>query len=304
MIGVFGANGFIGKHLTRALVASGHDVVAVARHFDDDIVDIGANLVEGDLRDTSAMAKALVDVKTVVQLMGSSTPAQGNARTIDHIEEDVIPHVRFIDQCVSMGVGRFLFASSGGAVYGPVPENLLVNESTATNPISSHGVTKLMVEHFIRLNAQLHGMDFVILRMANPYGPGQHFRQGQGLIPALLERYANGKPVIIYGDGSASRDYVYIDDVVCAFQAAITAPDRQEIVVNIGTGTRRSVLEVLRTIESVMGIRFSVEHRPARPTDVPSIALDVSRAREMLGWEPEVSFREGLERTLSSSRGG
>ena len=300
VIAVFGANGFIGKHLTRALVSGGAEVVAVARRFDDDMCGLDVTRVEGDLLDEEVMAKALVDADTVVQLMGSSTPALGNARATEDIEANVIPHVRFIDQCVAFGVRRFIFASSGGTVYGPVPSGVLVSESASTNPICSHGVTKLMVEHFIRLNAHLHGIEYVIARMANPFGPGQVFRKGQGLIPALLERQQAGRPITILGDGSSSRDYVFIDDVVAALISAIRAPGRQELVVNVGTGVGRTILEVVRTIESVAGIEFEIEHQPARATDVRSIALDASLAREVLGWEPRVTFREGIERTIAA----
>lgn len=300
MIAVLGANGFIGKHLTRSLLASGCDVEAVARTFDDDMLELGVTRVCGDLRDEETMEKALVGADTVVQLMSSSTPALGNAHATDDIDANVIPHVRFLDQCIAAGVGRFIFASSGGTVYGPVPGDVLVAESTTTNPICSHGVTKLMVEHFIRLNAHLHGIDYVIARIANVYGPGQVFRNGQGLIPALLQRHECGDSITILGDGSATRDYVYIDDVVAALTAAIEAPGRQELIVNIGTGTRRSILEVVRSLEKVAGIEFNIEHRPARPTDVQSIALDASRAREALRWEPKVAFDDGLSRTVRS----
>lgn len=302
MIGVLGANGFMGKHLTRALVASGYDVVAVARNFDVDMLKLQMTRICGDLRDDETMAKALVGVDTVVQLMGSSTPALGNSHATEDIEANVIPHVRFLEQCIGAGVGRFIFASSGGTVYGPVPPNTLVSEAAPTNPICSHGVTKLMVEHFVRLNGHLHGMDYVIARMANAYGPGQIFRNGQGLIPALLERYQKGLPITILGDGSASRDYVYIDDIVAALKAAIDAPGRHQLVINIGSGIHRSILDVVRGLERAAGIEFDIEHRPARPTDVRSIALDASRAREVFGWNPEVSFDEGLSRTVGVYR--
>lgn len=302
MIGVFGANGFIGKHLTRALAAAGEEVVAVGRRFDDDMRALDVTRVEGDLAQADVMGKALVGVDTVVHLMGSSTPALGNARAAEDIEADVIPHVRFIDQCVSAGVGRFIFASSGGTVYGPVSDDAPVPESTPTNPICSHGVTKLMVEHFIRLNGHLHGMDYVIARIANPYGPGQVFRNGQGLIPAVLQRYQDGQPIAILGDGSASRDYVYIDDVIEALRACIVAPDRLELVVNIGTGHATSISEILTTIETVAGIKFDIEHRPPRASDVHSVALDVSRAKEVLGWRPRTSLRDGIAHTVTPLR--
>src|SRR5688572_15493716 len=158
MIGVFGANGFIGKHVTRHLVSTGRDVLAVARSFDTEMETCGAHLFQGDLRDSAAMDRALAEVDTVVQLMGTSTPAQGNARSTEHIDNDVIPHVDFLNRCVAAGVERFVFASSGGTVYGPTQPGALTSEAAPTNPISSHGVTKLMVEHFIKLHGHLDGL--------------------------------------------------------------------------------------------------------------------------------------------------
>lgn len=299
MIGIFGANGFIGRHLTTRLVAEDRSVVTVARSYEQP-PGAGERLrvVTADLRDQDAIARSLDGVGTVVQLMGSSTPAQGNARTVEDIENNVIPHVQFLNQCVEAGVQRFVFLSSGGSVYGPVGSSP-VPESAVTNPISSHGVTKLMVEKFIGLHAQLDGLDHVILRVANPFGPGQVVRHGQGLIPALLGRFRAGLPVTIVGDGSAERDYIYIDDVVEAIVAAIDLTGRPRETVNVGTGISRSVIAIVRAIESAANLRFDVEWSPARPSDVPSIALDVTRARTVLGWEPRVDFTDGLRRTLA-----
>ena len=298
MIGVFGANGFIGKHVTRRLVAQGHDVVAVARQFDPDLESIGARLVKGDLRNAPDMDEALVGVETVVQLMGTSTPAQGNARSTEHIDNDVIPHVDFLNRCVTAGVKRFVFASSGGTVYGPTDPDRPTAETAATNPISSHGVTKLMVEHFIKLHGHLDGLQFFILRIANPFGPGQVFRHGQGLVPALMSRYEQGRPITVYGDGSAARDYLYIDDLVGAITSAVDTASPESLVLNVGSGTRHSVLEVVRTIEQVAGISFDITYAPPREADVTSIALDVSLIAEKLGWKPQIDLREGLRRTL------
>ncbi|MFC7877392.1 NAD-dependent epimerase/dehydratase family protein [Isoptericola sp. NPDC057391] len=298
MIGVFGANGFLGKHLVRRLSDDGRQVTAVARRFDDDLDTMGARSVAGDLRDRSAMRYALEGVSTVVQLMGTSTPAQGISRSTQDIQDDVIPHVAFLRECADMGVARFVFVSSGGAVYGPVSGDQSVPESHPTHPISSHGVTKLMVEHFIRLHSHLDDLEHVILRVANPFGPGQVVKAGQGLIPALLRRHADGLPVVVYGDGSAARDYVYVDDVVDALVRAIDAPGHQETTLNIGSGTPRTVMEVVAALEEVAGVNFEIEKRPERATDVDRISLNVTRARTELAWEPRVPFLEGLRRTV------
>jgi UDP-glucose 4-epimerase len=157
-----------------------------------------------------------------------------------------------------------------------------------------------MVEQFIRLHSHLHGLEYVILRAANPFGPGQRFRRGQGLIPALLKRHAAGQPITIFGDGSATRDYIYIDDLVEATIRAATLPGPQQQVLNIGTGIHRSVLEVVRTIERITGVEFKIEYAPQREADVDSIALDIRRARDVLGWSPSTNFIDGLTRTCDA----
>ncbi|WP_418275961.1 NAD-dependent epimerase/dehydratase family protein [Isoptericola jiangsuensis] len=300
MIGIFGANGFIGTHLVRRFALDQREIVAVARRFDQDLDRLGVRTIAGDLRDRSAMRYALSGVDTVIQLMGTSAPAQGIAHSTQDIQDNVIPHVAFLRECVDVGVRRFIFLSSGGAVYGPVPGDRLIHETHPTNPISSHGVTKLMMEHFIRLHSHLDDLEHVILRVANPYGPGQVVRAGQGLIPALVERHRQGLPVTVYGDGSAARDYVYIDDVVDAVVRASDIADHQELTVNIGSGEHRTILEVIAGLERAAGISLTLDKLPARATDVDRIALDVSRARDTLGWTPSVKFDEGLHRTVTS----
>ncbi|GAA1731124.1 NAD-dependent epimerase/dehydratase family protein [Isoptericola hypogeus] len=300
MIGVFGANGFIGQHLVRRLARDGQAVTAVARRFDPGLDSLGVRTVAGDLRDRSAMRYALEGVDTVVQLMGTSTPAQGIAQSTQDIQDNVIPHVAFLRECVDVGVRRFVFLSSGGAVYGPVPGDRVIPETHPTRPISSHGVTKLMMEHFIRLHSHLDDLEHVILRVANPYGPGQVVKAGQGLIPALLDRQAQGLPVTVYGDGSAARDYVYIDDVVDAIVRAAALPGHEELTVNVGSGRHRTVLDVISCLEEATGSSFEIEKLPARATDVDRIALDVRLAERALRWTPTVGFAEGVRRTVGA----
>ena len=302
MIAVFGANGFIGRHLTRRLAAS-RDVIAVSRTFAGDEAPAPAvRRVAADFRDEQAAAAALHDATTVVQLVASSTPAMGTARTAHDISENVLPHVPFLQQCVSHGVRRYVFLSSGGTVYGPSDGTPLA-ETAPTNPISSHGITKLMVEKLITMHGHIDGLDYVILRVANPYGPGQVFKNGQGLIPALLQRHERGLPIQLYGDGSASRDYIFIDDLIAAIERAVDLDGHRQETLNIGTGVGTSVRDVVRTIEDVAGITFEVEHLPARKTDVPSVVLDVSRARDVLGWTPDVNFRQGVALSVAAHPG-
>lgn len=302
MIAIYGSNGFIGRHLVRRLAERGLPARAVSRRHDPDFVrevDGSVEFVEADLFDPLAMTASLGEVDTVVQLISTSSPGMRNDHTVVDIQENVIPHVQFLRDCVQAGVRRFVFLSSGGTVYGPGSE-VPTPETAPTRPISSHGLTKLMVEKYIEMHALTEGLEYVILRLANPYGPGQEFRKGQGLIPAVLDHHRRGLPVRVFGQGLAQRDYVYIDDVVDAITSAITHEELTATTLNVGSGQPRSVLEVLHALEAALGTGIRHEFVDARSTDVDVSWLDISRARDLIGWKPETPFDEGIRRTVAS----
>ncbi|WP_163266361.1 NAD-dependent epimerase/dehydratase family protein [Chelativorans alearense] len=300
MIGVYGANGFIGRHLVRCLIAAEASVRAVSRRYDKSFVEEfegKVELVEADLRQPIAMASSLQGIDTVVQLVSTSSPGLGNDHAVADIKENVLPHVEFLQNCIIARVKRYLFLSSGGTVYGPgapVP----TPESAPTNPISSHGLTKLIVEKYIQMHGHVDGLEYVILRLANPFGPGQEFRKGQGLIPAILDQYRKRLPIRILGDGLAMRDYIYVEDVIEAIMAAIHLKYRPQLVLNVGSGEMKSVIDVIETVEEVTGYRFERNYTNARRTDVDVSGLDIAQAREVLGWTPRTPFREGIGRAV------
>jgi UDP-glucose 4-epimerase len=303
MIGVYGADGFIGRHLVRSLATHGRRVRAVSRRFGQafsEPLSGKVEFVEADLTQSLAMAASLQDVDTVVQLISSSSPGLKNDHAIADISENVIPHVEFLRTCLRAGVKRYVFLSSGGTVYGPgapVP----TPENCPTNPISSHGLTKLIVEKYIQMHGQVDGLEHIILRVANPFGPGQAYRKGQGLVPAILERWQKGLPIRIFGDGRAMRDYIYVEVVVEAIEAALALKGTPKLVLNVGSGEARSVVDVIEAIEAATGHRFERHHEEARSTDVDIACLDIGEARKLLGWSPRTPFQEGIRLTVARS---
>jgi UDP-glucose 4-epimerase len=296
MIGIYGGNGFIGQHIVRRLVRAGVPVRVVSRRFDSAFRDELAHaveFVEADFRDSLAMMASLQDIDTVVQLISSSSPGMGNQLAVADIQDNVVPHVAFIQNAISAGVKKYVFFSSGGTVYGP-NERPPTPESAGTRPISSHGMTKLMIEKYLQMFGHVDGLNYTILRVSNPYGPGQLFRKGQGLIPAVLHRYREGRPITIIGDGRNERDFIYIDDLVDAVESVVNSPAVDGEILNIGSGIGHSVLDVIDTLERELGITFLRETVPARKTDVPRSILDISKARRLLGWNPRTSLAEGI----------
>lgn len=302
MLGIYGANGFIGRHLARTLASQGVPFKAVSRRFDEDFSsEIGkaAELVVARLGDPIGIASSLQGVDTVVQLISTSSPGLQNNHSVADIQDNVIPHVEFLQSCVQAGVRRYIFVSSGGTVYGP-GTGAPFQETDPTNPICSHGLTKLTVEKYIQMHGHVDGLEYVILRLANPFGPGQQFRKGQGLIPAILDRHHKRQPVLIFGDGLARRDYIYIDDVIDAIQTAVALPEKLQSILNIGSGETRSAMEIIRAIEEMVGRKFELEHVKARKTDVNISSLDITAAGQILGWQPRSTFHDGIRRTVEA----
>jgi UDP-glucose 4-epimerase len=302
LIGIYGATGFIGRHVVRHLLSVGSTIRVVSRripaHMHQDLEGC-RDVREIDLKDRFHIADSLEGVDIAIQMISSSSPGFGNAHIIEDIHDNILPHVAFVEECVRNGVRRLIFLSSGGTVYGH-PISVPIAETHPTEPINSHGLTKLVVEKYLRLYEAMSSLECVVLRLANPYGPGQMLRKGQGLIPALLTCLRNQQPVRIFGDGSAERDYVYIDDVCEAIACAVTVPDLRGITLNIGSGEGRSVTDIVGAIETILGRSVDRISVPARPADVQRNVLDITLARERLGWEPRVSFSHGLRRTLRS----
>ena len=294
---VLGGRGFIGSHLVDALIAEGHFV----RCFDrPHVMSLGAGhlsspnfeLYEGDLASDADVSKALTGCDVCFHLVSTTLPKSSNLDPVFDVESNVLGTVRLLMHAVSLGLKKIIFVSSGGTVYG-VPKQLPIPETHPTDPLCSYGISKLAIEKYLDLFRQLHGLDYVVLRLANPYGERQRTHASQGVVAVFLGKVLRGEPIEIWGDGSVVRDYIHIDDVVNALILAIKSTGRENVF-NIGAGCGQSLNEVLDVIERVTGQVADRCYLPSRPFDVPMSVLDITRARCALNWSPKVSFEEGL----------
>jgi UDP-glucose 4-epimerase len=302
VIGVFGANGFIGRAVVRHLLAHKRAVVAIGRTFPVDYDHIVGGSIETrgvDLRDALSVQATLQGIKYVIDLVNSSSPALGNARVVEDVESNVVPHISLVQSCIMSRVSRIIFLSSGGTVYG-APSYLPLDEDHPTNPLVSYGAAKLMVEHYLRMLTRNSAVDHVILRVSNPFGPGQVLRKGQGLIASILKRQAAALPIVVYGDGQTQRDYLFIDDLCHAVTAALDAPTMHQTF-NIGTGQGRSTLDVIAEVETTLGCRLDIQFEDERPTDTKNSVLDCSKATQLLNWTAQTPFRTGIQRTVAAA---
>lgn len=290
----------MGTNLCRRLLASGHRVRAFGRNcrFPDDLR--GVEWFQGDFSDPNAVAAAIASFDIVFHLIHGAMPQAANLAMPIDVQESVIPSIALFDACRKFGVKRVIFASSGGTVYG-APQQIPTPESAPTDPICAYGISKLAIEKYLALYAHLHALDFRVLRIANPFGPFQIAWKGQGFIAASVSRALSGQTIEFWGDGSVVRDFVFIDDVIDAFEAAIS--DRgSDRIINIGTGEGRSLREVIAAIERLLGVKLTIKRAPGRALDIPISVVAVDRARTALGWTPKTPFETGLAITIDWAR--
>jgi len=296
---VLGGLGFIGSHLVDSLLAQGFRVRVLDRprikaKDDSRFSSPYCELLEGDFTNETDIVEAIQGCDYCFHLVSTTLPKSSNANPVFDVESNVVGTIHLLQHAVANGLKKVIFVSSGGTVYG-TPLTAPIHESHPTNPVCSYGITKLMIEKYLSLFYSLHGLDYTVLRLANPYGEGQRTHSTQGAVAVFLGKALRGETVEIWGDGAVIRDYIHISDVVEALLLSIP-PTKQQHVFNIGSGRGHSLKEALSTIEMVTKRDVARHYQEARAFDVPANILDISAAREILGWQPKVEFDEGVER--------
>jgi UDP-glucose 4-epimerase len=290
--------GFPRWALVEALQAEGRRVRVFDRLPRRVSASIGGGLewYEGDFGNRGDTAAAVEGCEVVFHLAATTPPKTSNDDPVHDLESNLLPTVRFLDLARKYRVRRIVFSSSGGTVYG-VPHTIPIPEGRATQPICSYGIHKLAIEQYLHLYHLLHGVEYCVLRLANPFGERQRTDAFQGAVSVFLDKALRGEEITVGGDGSIVRDYVYVGDVARAFCDA-ARPGAATGIFNIGSGRRQSVEELLAAIEGLLGRPVARRYVEGRPFDVPINVLDIALARRVLGWQPRVAFAEGLQRTL------
>lgn len=293
-IAVVGA-GFIGKSVIRNLLSRGDDVSILDRNTCPDEFSRTTTWTTGNFHDQNSLKQAIQGASVAYHLVASTVPGDQQVDVAMELNENVVGALNFINACLASGVKRIVFASSS-SVYG-IQDYLPINESAPTNPISNHGIHKLAVEKFLLLASYLHGIDVRILRIANPYGPGQSLCGRQGFIAMAIGGILRNSPVVLRDMGRVIRDFIFIDDLAEALALAGLL-DGLPSVINIGTGKGYSLREVLNLIEELIGRQVETSSSESRIVDIPASVLDVRLANEVMNFTPAVELREGISITL------
>ncbi len=299
---VTGGAGFIGHHLVRALLERG-DAVTVLDDFSTGLRERLApvldsiDLVEGDLRDPAATARATAGCELVLHQGAIPSVARSVADPLRSNSVNVDGTIQLMLACAAAGVRRVVAAGSS-SVYGASPE-LPRRETQRPDPRSPYAASKLATEHYVHTLGALHGIETVVLRYFNVFGPGQDpASQYAAVVPLFVKAAIEDTAPTVHGDGRQSRDFTYIDNVVSANLLAGSVPGVSGLTANIGCGGRYDLLELLDQIRAAFGPMRPPVFTPTRAGDVRDSEADVSVARERLGYEVLVPFSDGVRRTV------
>ena len=295
---VTGGAGFIGSNVVDAYIDAGHQLVVIdnlstgheynlnpeARFIQSDVQNIELqNIFEEFKPEVVNHHAAHIDLRRSVQ--DPMLDAQSN----------ILGTLNLLKLANEHGVKKFIFSSTGGAIYGE-PDELPASEATNPVPLSPYGAGKLACEHYIRIWGHLFGINYTIFRYPNVFGPRQHPKGEAGVVAIFSLQILQGQNPKIFGDGTKTRDYLYVADVVKANLLALESSSNA--VMNLGWGREVSDRLVFDTISSALDYKLDPEYVSVRPGEVKRISLDSKLAREVLDWEPDVTFEEGITKAV------
>lgn len=289
---VIGGCGFIGSHIVDSLIERSHRVR---------VLDMkpelyrqalpGVEYLNGSFCSEDVLKAALKGVDAVIHTASTTVPATANLDPAHDIDSNLIGTVRLLQLMRTAGIGKMVFLSSGGTVYG-IPQTETVDETHPLAPISSYGIVKMAIERYLHMERHLHGLDYVSLRASNPYGPRQGHAGLQGIVGTYLWKIAKDQQIEVWGDGSVVRDFIHVGDL-----AELTATALESSITgcfNAGSGTGVSIRQIVDLTAKVTGRDLAPVFKPGRGFDVPRVVLNIDRIRKATGWTPRIALEDGM----------
>lgn len=300
---ITGGAGFLGSALANYLVDEGHHVRVIddLSTGDPSALDERVLFTRGDIRDIPKLWTVLRDIDVVYHLAARVSIPESVLYPVEYNAVNTGGTVSLMTAMRDAGVGRVVMASSA-TIYGEQPTQP-IHETAEPYPPNPYAVSKLAAEHYVRAIGGLYQIETVILRIFNAYGPGQATPPAHApVIPNFAKRILGGESIVIWGNGEQTRDYIYVDDITTALAAAGEAAVADGTIINVGCGQETSVIELTQRIGEVTNTEIQPLHNETRSGGIRRSVADISRARELLGWEPEVSLDEGLARLVAHFR--
>lgn len=300
---VTGGAGFIGSHVVDACLEAGHEVAVV-----DDLstgrlsnVNEASDLYQVDIRDEESLRLVFESVQpdAICHLAAKADVRESMEKPIEYAQVNILGSLNLLQLARTYNVKKIVYASTGGAVYGE-PEYLPADEDHPINPLDPYGASKHQVEHYLYIYRKHFGIDYTTLRFANVYGPRQDPLGEAGVVAIWTGQMLNGDQAVIYGSGEQERDFVYVGDIARANVLALTRGSGQ--IINLGSGVGTSINDLFQLLKDVADYQDGVRYGPAKAGEVFRIYITNERAKEVLGWTPTVTLKEGLEKTVAYFR--
>lgn len=303
---LFGAAGFIGTNLTLKLAENKHDNITVVdekkEYFSNSVIKQYQNVkIKEAVFDLETNFEAIIKEQDIIyHLVSSTVPTTSNQHIVKELSANVVTTAKMLDACVKCNVKKVVFISSGGTVYGKESACPL-KETVITNPISSYGVQKITIEKLLYLYHYMYDLDYRVIRLANPYGPYQRPNGILGAVTTFTYKALKQEPIIVYGDGSVIRDFIYIDDAIRGIVNIANGKNPHKTF-NLGCGYGTSIKELLQIIQQALKIEIEIIYKPGRKVDVPVNYLDISRYEEAYGKLNPISLYDGVKKSADFMR--
>ncbi|MCX6157562.1 MAG: NAD-dependent epimerase/dehydratase family protein [Ignavibacteriota bacterium] len=298
---IYGGGGFIGSHLCEELLKRNYNVTIFdkinfakdnIKNFKDKI-----KVIEGDFNNEYDLLSSLDGIDYVYHLVSSTLPASSNDNPVYDVESNLISTLRLLQDVVKRKIKKVIFVSSGGTVYG-IPKAIPIPEDHSRQPICSYGITKKTIEDYLYMFSYLYNLDYTVFRLANPYGERQNPLYAQGVIPVFLKKILLKEEIVIWGDGSVRRDYIYIKDAIMPLVNSLEHKSEYKVF-NLGSGEGYSVNELLEMIKKVTNMDAKVKYVAGRKLDVPVSVLDISLLKKEMNYAPKIEIEKGIEITYN-----
>jgi UDP-glucose 4-epimerase len=288
-------SGFIGKGLVRQLISQGYVINVLDRNVCPDEFSGEAKWVTGEFADNDNLRNVLDGAEVAYHLVSSTVPGDDTVDPIQELSENIFSTIAFLEMCKKCNVKRIVFVSSA-SVYG-LQSTVPISEGAETNPISSHGIQKLTIEKYLLLYQFLYGIEIRIIRLSNPYGPGQNLSGRQGFVAITIGQMIKNESVLLRDLGRPIRDFIYIDDVSRAL-TLVGILEKAPSILNLGSGKGYSLKQVVELLEKITGGHILTVQGELRKADIAESVLDVSLAQNDLAFESKFSMHDGLITTL------
>lgn len=298
---LFGGGGFIGSYLTEGLIKSNYDVLVCSRGSKKDYLNLSnvinkITFVKGDINDIKLIRKIVKPNDFVFDLVSSSLPITSMNKPIDEIKYHIYSHVLLAQTTYKLGIKKYIFASSGGGIYGE-QKMFPILESATILPSSPHAIAKASIEFYLNYFSKIYNIPNLTYRISNPYGARQSTPTGFGIISTIINNIRNNSSPRLFNKGNIIRDFIYIEDLINAIVISFDKKTKYDLY-NIGSGQGTSINTVWNILSNLLNSKIKPTYGQKRVIDVDKVILDISQFSEEFGWKPKYDINIGLEKTL------